>query len=310
MKRNILHTAVLFSALAFASCSTPNKLASTPDKDDDVYFTKAEAAEAPVYRQPVYADRYTNVDQANGDDDDYYYYDSYASRINRFGYSSPFDYYDDYYYGYNNPYAYNSFGYGGLAYGGYGGLGYGYGGFGYGGLGIGLGWGGYGGGFGYGLGYGYGGLYSPYSYWGTGLGYGGPYWGVYSAYGNVAKARPYRGSGYPTNYGTGAGRNSSVRSMGYNGAYGNAMGSPVRRPSIAGAYGNSSYNGGNSSYNGGRPSRGSASPQPVYRPQRTEVNRPEFQPATMDRGSSAGSMGSSGGGGGGGSRGGGRPSRP
>ncbi|WP_342647883.1 hypothetical protein [Mucilaginibacter sp. CSA2-8R] len=304
MKRNILQSAVLFSALALASCSTPNKLASTPDKDDDVYFTKAEAAEAPVYRQPIYADRYTNVEQGNGgsDDDDYYYYDSYASRINRFGYSSPFDYYDDYYYGYNNnPYAYNNFGYGG--WGGYGGLGYGYG-----GLGIGLGWGGYGGwGLGYGLGYspfgyGYGG-FSPYSYWGTGFGYGGPYWGVYSAYGSVAKARPYRGSGYPTNYGTGTGRNSSVRSVGYNGAYGNAMSSPVRRPA--------SIDYGNSSYNGGRPSRGVASPQPVYRPQRTEINRPAYQPATMDRGSSsAGSMGSSGGGGGGGSRGGGRPSRP
>lgn len=296
MKRNILKSAVLFSALAFASCSTPNKLASTPAKDDDVYFTKAEAAEAPVYRQPIYADRYTNVDQANGDDDDYYYYDSYASRINRFGYSSPFDYYDDYYYGYNNPYAFNNFGYGGFGYGGWGG----YGGF---GLGVGLGWGGYGG-FGYGLGYGgwggyggfgYGGLYSPYSYWGTGFGYGGPYWGVYSAYGSVAKARPYRGSGYPTNYGIG-GRTSSARPVGYNGAYGNAMSSPVRRPASI-DYGNA--------YNGGRPSRGAASPQPVYRPQRTEVNRPTYQPATMDRGSSMG-----GGGGGGMSRGGGRPSRP
>jgi len=311
MKKNILQSAVLFSALALASCSTPNKLASTPEKDDDVYFTKAEAAEAPVYRQPIYADRYTNADQGTGDDDDYYYYDSYASRINRFGYSSPFDYYDDYYYGYNNPYAFNNFGYGGL---GYGGFGYG-GGF---GLGVGLGWGGgyggWGGGFGYGgfgyggLGYGglgYGGLYSPYSYWGTGFGYGGPYWGVYSAYGNVAKARPYRGSGYPTNYGTGGnvGRSLSARSVGYNGAYGNAMSSPVRRPA--------SIDYGNSSYNGGRPSRGAASPQPMYRPQRTEVNRPTYQPATMDRGSSAGSMGSSGGGGGGGgSRGGGRPSRP
>lgn len=309
MKRNIIQSAVLFSALAFASCSTPNKLASNPGKDDDVYFTKAEAAEAPVYRQPVYADRYTNVEQGTGDDDDYYYYDSYSSRINRFGYSSPFDYYDDYYYGYNNPYAYNNFGYGG--WGGYGGLGWG-GGYGGWGLGVGLGWGGYGyGGWGYGLGwgglgYGYGGLYSPYSYWGTGFGYGGPYWGVYSAYGNVAKARPYRGSGYPTNYGTGGnmGRTSSARPMGYNGAYGNAMNSPVRRPPITDAYGNSSYN-------GGRPSRGAASPQPVYRPQRTEINRPQYQPATMDRGSSsAGSFGGSGGGGGGGSRGGGRPSRP
>ena len=103
MKRNILHSIVLLSALALASCSTTNQIASTQKQDDDVYFSKAEAGEAPVYKQPLREDRY--VAGTSSDDEDYYYYDTYASRINRFGYNSPFDYYDDYYYGYNSPYA-------------------------------------------------------------------------------------------------------------------------------------------------------------------------------------------------------------
>jgi len=309
MKRNILQTFVLLSALALASCSTTNKIASTQTADDDVYFTKAEAGDAPVYRQPVNEDRYIATNGEEGDDEDYYYYDSYASRINRFGYNSPFDYYDDYYYGYNNPYAYGGYG-GGL---GYGGLGYGYGGwniglgFGYGGYGYGAfgnPWGyGYGGGYGFGgYGYGLGGYYSPYSYWGTGYGYGGGgYWGVVSA-NNVSRARPYRGAGFP-NSTIGGGRTSSARPVGYNGNYPNAMSYPGRRPSASGAI--------NGNYGGARPTRGSATnSQPVYRPTRSEASRPAPQP-TFDRGSQSSSAGSSNsGGGGGGSRGGGRPGRP
>ncbi|WP_345953083.1 hypothetical protein [Mucilaginibacter sp. PAMB04168] len=299
MKRNILHTFVLLSALALASCSTTNKVASNQKVDDDVYFSKAEAGEAPVYRQPVSGDLYT---QSNtGDDDYYYYYDSYSSRINRFGYNSPFDYYDDYYYGYS-PYAYNNpYGYAGVGSygGGWGlglGLGYGYGGYGYGGFGYNP-WG-----YGYGLGYGYGGLYSPYSYWGTGYGYGGGYWGVYSANNTVARARPYRGSGFPS---SNTGGRTSGRPVGYNGNYPNTMSYPGRRTS--------SVEGNTYGGNGARPTRGAASPQPVYRPQRTEVSRPTYQPASVDRSMSSGSQSSgssSSGGGGGGSRGGGRPSRP
>jgi hypothetical protein len=69
--------------------------------------------------------------------------------------------------------------------------------------------------------------------------------------------------------------------------------------------------GSNGSYtgNGGaRPSRGAADPRPVYRPQRDEVQRPTYQPASVER--SSGSSSGNSGGGGGGSRGGGRPSRP
>lgn len=302
MKRNILHSIVLLSALALASCSTTNQLASTQKADDDVYFSKAEAGEEPVYRQQVAVDRYTD-ENTSGNDDDYYYYDSYSSRINRFGYNSPFDYYDDYYYGYN-PYAYNN--YAGYGYGGWNvgiGLGFGYGGYGYGGYSYNP-WGyGYGGGYGlgYGLGYGYGGFYSPYSYWGTGYGYGGGYWGVVSSNNSVARARPYRGSGFPSS-GVG-GRSSAARPGGYNGNYPNTMSYPGRRTNSVGT---DSYSGNNS----GRPSRGAANPQPVYRPQRTEVSRPTYQPASVERSSAGSSSGSYGGGGGGGSRGGGRPSRP
>ena len=300
MKRNILQTFVLFGALALASCSTTNKLASTQTPDDDVYFTKAEAGDAPVYRQPVNEERYVATNGDEGNDEDYYYYDSYSSRINRFGYNSPFDYYDDYYYGYNSPYGYGGLGgYGGYGYGGWNiGLGFGYGYSGYGGYGYNP-WGyGFGGGYGYGLG----GFYSPYSYWGTGYGYGGGYWGVVSA-NNVSRARPYRGAGFPTST-IGGGRVSSVRPVGYNGNYPNAMSYPGRRPSA------SSVNG--SPY-GGRPTRigANGATLPTYRPSRTEINRPAQQQPTFDRGSQSSSAGSSNSGGGGGvSRGGGRPSRP
>lgn len=302
MKRNILHTVVLFSALALASCSTTNKMAST-QVDDDVYFTKAEAGDAPVYRQPIREERYVATDGAEGDDDDYYYYDSYSSRINRFAYNSPFDYYDDYYYGYS-PYAYNNFGYGGFGYGGGWGLGIGLG-YGYGGWGSPFGYGGYGyGGFGYG-GFGYGGFYSPYSYWGTGYGYGGGYWGTVSANNVVSTARPYRGAGFPGSNMSGrtASSASSARPVGYRGNYPNAMNYPGRAAnSVNGAANGNAY--------GGRPTRigANGATLPTYRPTRTDVSRPTQQP-TFDRGSTSSSGGGNTGGGGG-SRGGGRPSRP
>jgi hypothetical protein len=302
MKKNILHSAVLFGALALASCSTPGQLASSKNNNDDVYFSKAEAGDAPVYRTAIRdEDRYVNT---NSDDDDYYYYDSYSSRINRFAYNTPFDYYDDYYYGYNTPYGYGGYAYspwgygGGLGWGGYGGgwglgLGFGYGGWGYSPWGY--------GGFGYSP-WGYGGYYSPYSYWGTGYGYGygGGYWGGVSA-NNVVRARPYRGNGFPNS--TMGGRNSTARPTGYSGNYPNTMSYPGRRPQIGSP-------GSGSSYTGGRPGRGDGgNSQPVYRPTRTEASRPQPQP-TFDRGSTQSSGGGMSGGGGGGSRGGGRPSRP
>ncbi|WP_121244909.1 hypothetical protein [Mucilaginibacter phyllosphaerae] len=192
MKRNLLFGITFISALALSSCSV-NKTASNLKNDDDVYFSRATAAEEPVYitRNNQYNQ---DGDDQYSDDDDYFYYDDYASRINRFSYYSPFGYYDNFY----SPYGY-----------GYGngwniGLGFGYGGYGYGGWGggFGLGWGGgYGWGspwgFGYGSPWGYGGFYSPYSFWGGGYGYGwgGGYWGGYSAY--RSNPRPYRGNGAP-----------------------------------------------------------------------------------------------------------------
>jgi hypothetical protein len=100
MKRNLLKGIVLISAMALSSCSVNSKLArTTPTGDDDVYFTKAVAG-----------DKYdmADINQQNytRGDNDYYYYGDYASRINRFNYSSPFNYSDDFYYGYtaNNDY--------------------------------------------------------------------------------------------------------------------------------------------------------------------------------------------------------------
>jgi hypothetical protein len=150
---------------------------------------------------------FSNNRYNNYNDDDYYFYDSYASRINRFGYFSPFSYYNDIYYGYS-PYSY----YGNAYYGG--GLGFS--------LGFGYGYNSY---YGYNpffSPYGYGGYYGynpyyGYNYFGTGYGYGGGggYWGTYSAYGNSGTPRPYRGSGAPSN----ALVSRSTRPIGYNGNY-------------------------------------------------------------------------------------------
>jgi len=302
MKRNILHSIVLLGALALASCSTTNKLASTQTADDDVYFTKAEAGDAPVYRQQVNQERYINTDGDEGDDEDYYYYDSYASRINRFGYNSPFDYYDDYYYGYNNPYGYGGYG-AGL---GYGGLGYGYGGgwniglgFGYGG---GYGYGGYGNpwGYGFGGGYGLGGYYSPYSYWGTGYGYGGGYWGTVSA-NNVRynSPRPARVS------------NTATGSL----IYGNSGRGGIRNAAPMFVPNRPSRIYGNTTSTGSRPSRinsgsyNNGEARPAYRPSSVERpttnDRPAYTPPSNSGGGRSGGGGNSGSGGGGG-----RPGRP
>ena len=291
MNRNIFTGAMLIGVLAFASCST-QKLTSNQSVDDDVYFTKAKAGEqVPMqiaYNQNVYANP---QDQSGSDsDDDYYYYDSYASRINRFSYNSPFNYYDDYYYDYaSTP---TTSGYGGYdlnayAYGGYG--------------------------WGLGIGFGYGGFYSP---WGYGYGYGGyPFWGIYSAYGYGGgyygggyygggygygggyrgTPRPFRGSGSPGI----ASANRSVRGIGYSGAYQNAGYYPGRSVNANGrrvgtnGYGSGNYNNGQQ----GRQTRATRTDYPTYQPTRTTTN-------SMP--SSSGGGGNSGGGGGGGSR----PVRP
>ena len=292
--------------MALSSCSV-NKTASTQKNSDDVYFSNATAAEAPEYvaQQPAY--RQEDQEQYN-DDDDYYYYDDYSSRIDRFAYYSPFNYYDSYY-GYS-PYNNGGFGIGlGLGYSSYNYGWGGYGGYGYGG--VGFGYGAYSpyAGYGYG-GYGYG--YSPYSYFGVGYG-GSPYWGVYSAYNSFNNPRPNRGNGSPrgvgfNNNGIGYGRNGA----GYAGvANRNGVGYYPNRPTRTGAngsvrtFGNGSYsNGGFSSTRPSRSARGDAgqSYQPQQRPASVE-RQPSYSPPPSNSGGGSSSGGSGGGGGG-------RPSRP
>ena len=170
--------------IALSACSTSQKLASTSAPDDDVYFTQAKAGDQIVYADNNYRNNTGNYGYDDYDDD-YYYYGDYSSRINRFGYNSPFPYYDNFYYGYS---PYNRWG---MGFGWNTGLGWNMG------LGYGLGWGynpfGYGGmyspyfydpfyasfyGYGWGMGYayspwGYGYGYSPWGYGGYGWGYGG-----------------------------------------------------------------------------------------------------------------------------------------
>ncbi|QJD97766.1 hypothetical protein HH214_18740 [Mucilaginibacter robiniae] len=296
MKRNFIQTIILCGALAFASCSTTNKMASAHrNVDDDVYYSNAQAGDQPEYRQPISDDeRYTTY---SGDDDDYYYYDSYESRINRFEYASPFSsYYDGYYYGYT-PYGYSS-GYDNGFYNGYynsyspyyAGFGYGYP---YAGVGFGFG---YPYGFGFGLGFGYpyyGYGYSPYSAWGIGYGGGYPYWGVYSA------SRSYANNGRPARVSyTPNGNSISVGRIGRNGASG-VMFSP-NRPSRV-------YGGANT-ISPGRAAASRFNNGTSYNPGNRTINtisRPVERPAFNPSSSSFGGGGRSGGG-----TGGGRPGRP
>ncbi|MGF7078312.1 hypothetical protein [Mucilaginibacter sp. UYCu711] len=139
MKRNLFTGIFLISAIALSSCSTMDKLSKSEDMGDDVYFTKAKAGD-----QFDYVAQYNQQQASNVRNDDYYYYGDYESRINRFGYYSPFAYQDDYYsyvpysyytpavsaydYGYNPYYdfgTYVAFDFGFGYYGGYDNYGYG-----------------------------------------------------------------------------------------------------------------------------------------------------------------------------------------
>lgn len=255
MKPKFIAGISLITALALASCSTSRLNTAKVQNDDDVYYTKTTAGDA-IMDLPLPQDAYSD------DDYDYYYYDSYASRLNRFYYYTPFDYYDDFYYDYA-PYG---------------------GGF-YGGVGFGLGyynpywaWNPYGFGFGY----------SPYSYWGTGYGYGyggGGYWGIYSAYRSYASTpggRPYRGPGFPTTPG-------GQTRVGYSGAYPATMTYPGR-PSVT------------TTVYGTRPTRGQGEVlrpvrDAISRPDYQPAFRPS-SPSVSSGGSSSGGGSSNGGGGG------------
>lgn len=254
MKRNIINGIILIGALALGSCSTTKLASNQLNQDDDVYFSKAKAGDLPEYVAQPQQNRYDNYNN----DDDYYYYDSYAARINRFNYLSPFGYYNDYYDGFYSPY-YNNFSFGF-------GVGYGLGGY--------YGYSPYYSPFGY-YGYGY---YSPFSFYGTGYAGGGyPLWGIYSASRNNT-ARPYRGSGAPNN----ALVNRNAPAVGYRGNY------PVNnnypgRPTVNSTSGNS-----NNSPSNSRPARTQAVPS--YQPQ------PRVQSAPAPAPSNSGGGGYSGGG--------------
>jgi hypothetical protein len=106
MKRNLLKGIVfLIGAVALSSCSSLNQIAKSEYTGDDVYYTKAQAGDSYDY-----SSMYTQANTTAVRNDDYYYYGDYQSRINRFGYYSPFAYDDDFYYGYD-PYSYNTFNY-------------------------------------------------------------------------------------------------------------------------------------------------------------------------------------------------------
>lgn len=298
MKRNILKGMILIGAIALSSCSTQNKLASAQnDLNDDVYGTKAVAGEQPVYavRQQTYRqDNNADNDYYSNNDNDYYYYDSYSARLNRFYNDSPFlsSYYDDLYYGQYNPY-YSGYSFGvGLGYGNYGGGYFGYSPYSY-----------YGG-YGYNPYFGY----SNYGYYGSTIGYGySPYWGAVSYY-NVArtynnnKARPYRGTGFPTGVARSGGTgyaNNAGRTQSYN---------PGGRPAAV-----STNNQGRSttSYSGRpvRPSTNSRPQQVQQQPQQRPQAQPQPQPQPTYSPPPS-SSGNSGGGGGERSNGSSRPGRP
>jgi hypothetical protein len=275
MKRNIINGIILIGALALGSCSTTKLASNQLNKDDDVYFSKAKAGDSPEYVTSVQQQQ--NPNNYNNDDD-YYYYDSYAARINRFNYLSPFGYYDNFYDGFYSPY-YNSFNFG---------LGFGYG------LGGYYGYSPYYSPFGY-YGYGY---YSPYSYYGTGYG-GSPYWGIYSGSLSNNTPRPYRGSGAPNN----AFVNRNAPSVGYRGNYPVNSNYPGRPTTVNSVNGRST---GNSSTS--RPARTQA--QPSYQPQPRVQSAPAPAPSPAPSNSGGGGYSGGGNSGGGGGGGGARPSRP
>lgn len=263
MKPKFIAGIALIAAIAISSCTSSKLAVNVKNDDDDVYYTKATAADQTL-ELPLPETAYSD------DDNDYYYYDSYASRLNRFYYNSPFDYYDDFYYGYSPLYSYSPYAYSGLY--------------------LGLGYGGFGWGYGYynpyyysGFGYGY----YPYSYWGTGYGYGGGgRWGIYSANSSYAGARPYRGPGFPAT--------AKGTRIGYSGAYPATLSYPGRRSGITSVYGI-------------RPTRGSEN---ITRPAREAVSRQDYQPSYRPAPSSPSPSGGGSSGGGSSSGGGGRPSRP
>lgn len=295
MKRNLLKGIILIGAAALSSCSSLTQLAKTSYTGDDVYFTKAQAGDSFDY-----AVAYTPVQTVRNDD--YYYYGDYESRINRFSYSSPFSYDDDFYYGYM-PYSYNSFGFG-MSTAPY-------------------------------YDYAYSPVYDLGVYSAFDFGYGN-YWGYDNfGYGNAYSTYIYNGgvskrnrvNTYPQNTSGNSGVSSSSGlafsrggvGAGANGAIANSNRLGFSRGSVNTAYPNSRPGGSNAVYPGRPGTNGQATQSTTRTPANTLVVRPQSEnPRTYSQpvieraspppsqssggGSSSGSSSSSGGGG--------RPVRP
>jgi hypothetical protein len=257
MKMNLFQGIILISAVALSSCSTTYIASNQSSSTDDVYYSKATAGDQIVYAADNYkTDNYSYEDEF---DRNYYLDDSYAARINRFSYYTPWrGYYDNLWLSsgyYNAAYLYSGFGIGlhyspwAWAYSPY--NYYGYSPF----------------------------AYSPYSFYG--MGYGNPYWGVYSYY------RPSRQN---PNYGARPARGSE--NVGYaNAVRGNSgtvrMGSNGRTSTVRENNGTSTV----------RPTRTSTGNGATERPTRTEQARPArtnaapapaSRPTSVDRPSSSG----------------------
>ena len=292
MKRNLIAGIILISAVALSSCSSTSQLAKS-SIDDDVYYSQAKAGDRTEY---INDPEYLAEQQANSDD--YYYYGDYSSRINRFGYYSPFNYGSSIYSPYSSRFSI--------------GLGMGYGGYGYDpfyssyygpyGMGLGLGYGGYYGGYGYSpyydLGYGY----DPFFYgagygYGGGFGYGmGYYGGLGTIYGGAGytpqRARPTYAGGNDPAINRAIRSNLPSQNQAINGR-GNGQGQSVN--SINGSRNNNGT--------GARPVRESRPQQVERAPQQQTFSFPSNN-------SGGGGGGGNSGGGGGGGGGGGRPVRP
>jgi hypothetical protein len=303
MKRNLFTGIFLISAIALSSCSTMDKIAKSDDMGDDVYYTKAKAGD-----QFDYVAQYNQQQISKVRNDDYYYYGDYESRINRFGYYSPFAYQDDYYsyvpYSYYTPVVTSGYDYGYNPY-------YDFGtyvafdfGFGY--------YGGY-------DNYGYGTAYSSYIYGGGSRHHGRGYSGWGNGGGGTGLAFTPANPAYPlsryiaNNPGSNSGTNNGPAFTRANGAPGGGLYSGSRpggsnavypgRPGINSVtpVGSASNNTANRPYV--RPA--SENPRPVTQQPIIERAAPvQSAPASNNSGSSNSSGSSSSGGGGG------RPVRP
>lgn len=290
MKSDIIKGMLFISAIALSSCATTQLASQTNDAGDDVYYSKAKAGDVVVYAAP---ERSYKTDEYADEQDygsSYFYDDSYAFRINRFNYYTPWrSYYDNLWMSsgyYNSAYLYGGMGMGF-------GLGYAY-----------SPWGASYSPF-YAYGYSpYG--YSPYSYYGGGYGYGGGngYWGPYSYYrqGYINPnygPRPARGSENAIM--SNADRNNGTVRIGPDGRTTVIRGT---RPAGSATTPTSTTRPARTSTTAERPTR-----TETARPERTN-NTPAPRATTVERSAPSPSPSSSGGSrGGGGSSSGGRPSR-